>query len=78
MIEANEIFEQIKQDSQTIGQVITETKYIVNELKDYVDIYARANERCTECGNNMQFIEDKKKELKYLQCQSCGYIEGRK
>lgn len=75
MIEGSEIFKKIKQDSQTIGQVITETNYIIDELKDFKSIYARANERCIECGNNMQLIEDKKKELKYLQCQSCGYIE---
>jgi len=71
LIEANEIFEQIKQDSQTIGQVITETKYIVNELKDYVDIYARANDRCHYCGGMLHIVHHPVKQRSYLECDDC-------
>ena len=78
MIEANEIFKQIKQDSQTIGQVITETNYIMNELKDYRDIYAKANERCKYCGGTLVFTSDLINDRHYLECYDCGKEDSQK
>ena len=71
MIEASEIFEQIKQDSQTIGQVIIETNYIVNELKDYRNLYAKANERCKYCGGMLHIVYHPVKQRSYLECDDC-------
>jgi formamidopyrimidine-DNA glycosylase len=72
LIEGSEIFEKIKQDSQTIGQVITETNYIINELKDYRNIFARANERCIECGGILHIVYHPVQQRSYLECDSCG------
>lgn len=74
MIEADEIFEQIKQDSQTIGQVITETNYIIDELKDLKNTYADENSRCSDCGGIIHIIKDNKNSKEYLQCDNCGKI----
>lgn len=77
MIEGNEIFEKIKEDSQTIGQVITETNYIINELKDFKDIYAEANDRCKECGCMLHIVYHPVQQRSYLECSSCGKEDNR-
>lgn len=74
LIEADYIFQQIKQDSKTDGQVITETNYIIDELKDYTKLYAEALKRCRYCGGNLQLIDNKEKELLYLECEECKRI----
>jgi translation initiation factor 2 beta subunit (eIF-2beta)/eIF-5 len=71
LIEADEIFEQIKQDSQTIGQVITETNYILDELKDLKNTYADENSRCSECGSIIHITKDRNSK-QYLECDNCG------
>jgi hypothetical protein len=71
LIEAKEIFEQIEQDSQTIGQVITETNYIINELKDYRDLYAKSLERCRYCGGTLHIVYHKNNQECSLQCENC-------
>jgi formamidopyrimidine-DNA glycosylase len=75
LIEGSEIFTKIKQDSQTMGQVITETNYIINELKDYRDIYAKANNRCIECGCMLHTIYNPMQQRSYLECSNCGKIK---
>jgi formamidopyrimidine-DNA glycosylase len=71
LIEGSEIFTKIKQDSQTMGQVITETNYIINELKDYRDIYAEANDRCKYCGGTLHIVYHSAKQRSYLECDDC-------
>ena len=74
MIEADEIFQQVKEDSQTQGQVITETNYIIDELKEYRNSYAESLEKCRYCSGNLKFINDKTKEIQYLECEDCHRI----
>jgi hypothetical protein len=86
LIEADYIFEQIKQDSKTDGQVITETNYIMDELKNYRDSYAQNISKCPKCGCDIiklnSYDEDRGEMLgiqsyehisKYG-CESCSYI----
>lgn len=77
MIEGSEIFEKIKQDSQTMGQVITETNYIINELKDYRNIYCETNERCKECGCMLHIVYPPVQQRSYLECDNCGNEDKR-
>ena len=81
MIEGSEIFQMIEKDSQTDRQVITETNYIISELKDYINIYAENIQKCPNCGGNI--IKDdrvhygqpwKDSFYKYC-CEECGYIK---
>lgn len=74
MIEADEIFQQIKEDSQTQRQVITETNYIIDELKEYRNSYALNLEKCRYCSGNLKFINDKIKDKQYLECEDCHRI----
>jgi ASC-1-like (ASCH) protein len=77
LIEASEIFEDIKKDSQTIGQVITETNYIIEELKEYRNIYAEANERCKYCSGMLHIVYHPVKQKSYLECSDCGKEDKR-
>lgn len=77
MIEGSEIFEKIKQDSQTIGQVITETNYIINELKDYRNLYCESLDRCKSCGGILKIINDQINMRYYLECDNCGKEDKR-
>lgn len=74
MIEADEIFQQVKEDSQTQGQVITETNYIIDELKEYRNSYAESLEKCRYCSGNLKLINDKTKDKQYLECEDCHRI----
>lgn len=74
MIEGSEIFQKIKQDSKVGRQVIEETNYIIGELKDYRNIYAESLQKCRYCGGNLQLINNKEKELLYLECEECKRI----
>lgn len=74
MIEADEIFQQIKRDSQTQGQVITETNYIIDELKEYRNSYAESLQKCRYCSGDLNFINDKVKDKQYLECKECHRI----
>lgn len=74
MIEANEIFQRIKEDSQTQGQVITETNYIMDELKEYRNLYAESLQKCRYCSGNLKFVNNKVKEKQYLECEDCHRI----
>ena len=86
LIEADYIFQQIKQDSKTNGQVIIETNYIMDELKDCRDSYAESISKCPKCGCDIIRLnshdEDRGEMLgkqvyeqtsKYG-CESCSYI----
>lgn len=61
----------IKEESQTSRQVITETNYIIEELKDYRNLYCEINSKCKHCGGNMNVIKDKIYDKEYLQCEEC-------
>ena len=74
MIEADEIFQQIKEDSRTQGQVITETSYIIDELKEYRNSYAEAIEKCRYCAGDLKFVNDKTNDKQYLECEDCHKI----
>ena len=74
MIEADEIFQQIKEDSQTQGQVITETNYIIDELKEYCSQYAETIEKCRDCAGDLKFVNDRKNDTQYLECKECHRI----
>ena len=74
MIEADEIFQQIKEDSQTQGQVITETNYIIDELKEYCSQYAETIEKCRYCVGDLKFVNDRKNDKQYLECKECHRI----
>jgi len=81
LIEGSEIFEQIKQDSQTSRQVITETNYIIGELKDYRNIYAGSIDKCPLCGGNIvkddriHYGQPWKDSFYKYRCEDCGYIK---
>lgn len=68
MIEPSEIFQQIQDESQTTRQVITETNYIIDELKDYRDMYSRDLQKCPRCTGDIIKTKDKYK------CECCDYI----
>lgn len=68
LIEASEIFQQIQNESRTSTQVITETNYIIDELKDYRDIYCESLQKCPKCAGDIIKAKDKYK------CESCDYI----
>ena len=75
MVEGSEIFEQIKHDSQTKKQVITETNYILEELKDYRNLYSEINSKCKHCGGDMKLTKDRIYDKEYLQCEECLLYE---
>lgn len=86
MIEADYIFQQIKQDCKTQGQVITETNYIMGELKDYRDSFAENIMKCPKCGCDIIKLNSYNEDRGEMQgkqiyqtiskygCESCSYI----
>ena len=71
---ADEILQQIKEDSRTQGQVITETSYIIDELKEYRNSYAESLQKCRYCAGNLKFVNDKTNDKQYLECEDCHRI----